>query len=109
VFGSIARNRARQDSDLDVAVQAEKPLDSAMRVQLIGQLALAIGCPVDLIDLRTIGEPSLGQTLANKPTFPRKAHRLAKTSSRHAKQEQELVYNVNSSDSPLRKPGSRRP
>jgi predicted nucleotidyltransferase len=63
VFGSIARNRARQDSDLDVAVQAEKPLDSAMCIQLIEDLTLATGRPVDLVDLQTVGEPLLGQIL----------------------------------------------
>jgi len=63
VFGSIAGNRAHRDSDLDVAVQAEKPIDSAMRMRLIEDLALATGRPVDLIDLQTAGEPLLGQIL----------------------------------------------
>jgi predicted nucleotidyltransferase len=63
VFGSIAQDRARQNSDLDVAVLAEKPIDSAMRIQLIEALALATGRPVDLIDLQTVGEPLLGQIL----------------------------------------------
>ena len=63
VFGSVAQGRARPDSDVDVAVQMPKPLDSALRTQLIEELALATGRPVDLIDLQTVGEPLLGQIL----------------------------------------------
>jgi len=63
VFGSVAQGRARPDSDVDVAVQMPKPLDSALRTQLIEELALATGRPVDLIDLQTVREPLLGQIL----------------------------------------------
>jgi len=63
VFGSVAQGRARPDSDVDVAVQMSKPLDTALRMQLIEELALATGRPVDLIDLQTVGEPLLGQIL----------------------------------------------
>ena len=54
---------ARPDSDIDVAVQAAQPLATAARMQWIEALALATGRPVDLIDLRTTGEPLLGQIL----------------------------------------------
>lgn len=63
VLGSVALGRARPESNVDVAVQAAKPLDAVSRMQLVEELALAIGRPVDLIDLRTVGEPLLGQIL----------------------------------------------
>ncbi|TAM33507.1 MAG: nucleotidyltransferase domain-containing protein [Rhodanobacter sp.] len=63
VFGSVAQGRETPDSDVDVAVQMSKPLDSALRMQLIEELALATGRPVDLVDLQTVGEPLLGQIL----------------------------------------------
>lgn len=63
VFGSVARGTARPDSDIDVAVQAARSLATAARMQWIEALALATGRPVDLIDLRTTGEPLLGQIL----------------------------------------------
>lgn len=63
VFGSVAAGRARPESDVDVAVQATKPLDAGQRMQLIEELALATGRPVDLIDLHAVGEPLLGQIL----------------------------------------------
>lgn len=63
VFGSVASGRARPDSDVDVAVLLDRPLDSARRMHLIEAIALATGRPVDLIDLHTVGEPLLGQIL----------------------------------------------
>lgn len=63
VFGSVARGTARPDSDIDVAVQAAQPPATTARMQWIEALALATGRPVDLIDLRTTGEPLLGQIL----------------------------------------------
>ena len=63
VFGSLARGEARRDSDIDVAVQLPTPLDADQKMQLIADIAAMTGRPVDLIDLRTVGEPLLGQIL----------------------------------------------
>lgn len=57
VFGSVVRGPARDDRDLDIAVQAPQPLSSSQKMALIGDLAEAMGRPVDLIDWRTVGEP----------------------------------------------------
>jgi uncharacterized protein len=65
VFGSFARGNERADSDVDVAVQASRPLSVDARMALVGDLALATGRAVDLTDLRTVGEPLLGQILAH--------------------------------------------
>lgn len=63
LFGSLASGKARPDSDLDLAVQAAQPLDVDTKMAMIGDLAEALGRPVDLIDLRLAGEPLLGQIL----------------------------------------------
>jgi len=63
VFGSAARNALHFDSDLDIAVQLAQPLCSAKRQELIELLTLATGRAIDLIDLRTVGEPLRGQIL----------------------------------------------
>ncbi|MGH8629613.1 MAG: type VII toxin-antitoxin system MntA family adenylyltransferase antitoxin [Burkholderiales bacterium] len=63
VFGSIARGSARRDSDLDLAVLASHPLSAEEKIQLIADLAAHTGRPVDLVDLRTVGEPLLGEIL----------------------------------------------
>lgn len=66
VFGSLAAGRARPESDADVAVLADRPLSAELKMEWIGVLAAATGRPVDLIDLRTAGEPLLGQILKGR-------------------------------------------
>jgi len=66
LFGSLARGTATADSDLDLAVLAEKPLTTEMRIELIADLADRLGRPVDLIDLHRVGEPLLGEVLKGR-------------------------------------------
>jgi predicted nucleotidyltransferase len=63
LFGSLAAGRAHSNSDLDVAVLATTPLTSQARVNMMGDLALAFGRPVDLIDLSRTHCPLLQQVL----------------------------------------------
>ncbi|MGB5255464.1 MAG: nucleotidyltransferase domain-containing protein, partial [Sedimenticolaceae bacterium] len=66
LFGSCAKGDASPDSDLDLAVQADKPLDAELSIRLIGEIAERLGRPVDLIDLRMAGEPLLGEVLKGR-------------------------------------------
>jgi len=50
IFGSLAKGSARPDSDLDLAVDAEQPMNSEFKIQLISELAQVSGRPVDLVD-----------------------------------------------------------
>ena len=61
VFGSVAKNQASAESDLDIAISTQTPLSVEMKIMLISALAEATGRPIDLIDLREVGEPLLGQ------------------------------------------------
>jgi predicted nucleotidyltransferase len=63
VFGSVAAGTEDWESDLDIAVDVGRPLTPEEKLTLITQLAQETGRPVDLIDLRTAGEPMLGQIL----------------------------------------------
>jgi predicted nucleotidyltransferase len=63
LFGSIAKDRARNDSDLDIAVATSTPLTSQTCTAILEDLALAIGRPVDLIDLDRTHNPLLQQIL----------------------------------------------
>jgi predicted nucleotidyltransferase len=63
LFGSCALGKERPDSDVDVAVDMGGVMAVEQHVSLISDLALATGRAVDLIDLRTVGEPLLGQIL----------------------------------------------
>ena len=64
LFGSLAAGKSRHDSDLDLAVTSTTPLDPQIRIQLIEELAVALGRPVDLIDLAQTHGPLLQQILA---------------------------------------------
>ena len=63
LFGSMATDQARNDSDLDIAVASSSPLTAQTHIAIIEDLALAFGRPVDLIDLDRIHNPLLQQIL----------------------------------------------
>lgn len=63
LFGSTAKGNARRDSDLDLAVDAGRPLTINEKMQLIADLSEATGRPIDLVDLYSVGEPLLGQII----------------------------------------------
>lgn len=61
LFGSIALGRQQTDSDLDIAVGSHQPLTAQEKIAMIGALAESTGRPIDLIDLKVVTEPLLGQ------------------------------------------------
>ena len=63
LFGSVAKESARVDSDLDIAVLANHKLSTDEKIQLIEAFAQKIGRPVDLIDLFDPPQPLLGQII----------------------------------------------
>ncbi|MFI4940373.1 MAG: nucleotidyltransferase domain-containing protein [Burkholderiales bacterium] len=63
LFGSVAQDRQRPDSDLDIAVGAAKPLTTDEKIAIIGALAEKTGRAIDLIDLNVVSEPLLGQVI----------------------------------------------
>lgn len=83
VFGSIARGHAGRNSDVDVAVQLPRRMDVAEKTQLIADIATATGRPVDLIDLRAVGEPLLGQILKHGQQIRGEATELVPLMQRH--------------------------
>ncbi|MDP3843859.1 MAG: nucleotidyltransferase domain-containing protein [Oxalobacteraceae bacterium] len=50
-------------SDLDIAVAAAQPLTPDEKIAIIGALAERTGRPIDLIDLKGVSEPLLGQVV----------------------------------------------
>lgn len=61
LFGSMASGQQRADSDLDVAMLTDSPITIEQKIAIISSLAECIGRPIDLIDLREVTEPLLGQ------------------------------------------------
>lgn len=86
LFGSMATARARFDSDLDLAVSATTPLTVQSRMNLIEDLALAFGRPVDLIDLDQLHGPLLHQILTQGQLM------LCKDRTRYAELLLRMVY-----------------
>jgi predicted nucleotidyltransferase len=66
LFGSLARDRARTSSDIDIAVLADSPLSAETKTAIIGEIAETTGRPVDLVDIATAGEPLLGEVLKGR-------------------------------------------
>ena len=63
LFGSLAKDAARFESDLDLAVAGTTPLDRQARIHLVEDLALTFRRPVDLIDLNCLHGPLLHRIL----------------------------------------------
>ena len=61
LFGSIASGRQQPGSDLDIAVAAHQALTAQEKIAMISALAERTGRVVDLIDLKMVAEPLLGQ------------------------------------------------
>jgi uncharacterized protein len=51
-FGSRIQGTARPDSDLDLAILVPTYTDTLQRWDVAQQLAMALGCEVDLLDMR---------------------------------------------------------
>ncbi len=63
LFGSVASGSQQPQSDLDIAVAADRPLTANEKIAMIGALAERTGRPVDLVDLNGVAEPLLGQVV----------------------------------------------
>jgi len=83
LFGSLAVEKARPDSDIDLAVASATPLDTAAKSALITDLAETLGRSVDLIDLAQVGEPLLGQILRHGRRILGSDERYARLLSKH--------------------------
>ena len=63
VYGSAAAGTMRRDSDVDVAVLFDGPLDMDARLTLWGRLTDALRREIDLVDLYDLGGEILHQVL----------------------------------------------
>jgi predicted nucleotidyltransferase len=76
LFGSLAKGKETRNSDLDVAIACEAALDSTKKQQLIEELALIFGRPIDLIDLQTTSGTLLHQVLTKGALVNCRDHQL---------------------------------
>jgi uncharacterized protein len=83
VFGSLARGEQRPESDLDIAIDLGAPMSPSQRLARIEALGALLGRPVDLVDLRDVGEPLLGQVLAGGMRLKGRDEDYARLLTRH--------------------------
>ncbi|MBN2701618.1 MAG: nucleotidyltransferase domain-containing protein [Methylothermaceae bacterium] len=91
LFGSLAAGRAGPHSDVDLAVAADQPLKAEEKMRLMAELAEATGRPVDLIDLKVVGEPLLGQILQGGKRILGSDERYAELIKRHLFEEADFM------------------
>jgi len=63
VYGSAVTESFRKDSDIDIAVLFDKPLDPELKLELLGKLAVALKREIDLVDLFKLNGVLLKQIL----------------------------------------------
>ena len=56
IYGSFAHGRARRDSDLDIAILPDRPLDSWERIERAQDVASGVHREVDLVDLNKVSD-----------------------------------------------------
>ena len=61
IFGSVAEGTATTDSDIDIAVLMDHELSAEEKLELIESVGIRTGRSVDLVDLRSVGQPLLNQ------------------------------------------------
>jgi len=63
LYGSVAAGKERQDSDVDIAVCFETPLDFNRKADLVLRLEAAIARSIDLADIASLNGTILKQVL----------------------------------------------
>ena len=91
LFGSMVTGRARRDSDVDLALAAERPLKMDEKMVLTADLAEATGRPIDLIDLHAVGAPLLGQIIKRGRRVLGTDERYAELIKRHLFEEADFM------------------
>ena len=66
LFGSQVAGNATKDSDIDLALLADTPISSSLKLELIELIGAHFGLPVDIVDLFYAPEPILGQVFKGR-------------------------------------------
>jgi len=66
LFGSQAKGDTTAESDIDLALLSDIPISSSLKLELIEQIGVKFGRPVDIVDLYYAAEPILGQVFKGR-------------------------------------------
>ncbi len=70
VFGSIVRGEAREDSDVDILIEFEKPIGFFKFLELEEYLSNLIGRKVDLVSIKAL-KPYIGKHILREVVMVR--------------------------------------
>jgi predicted nucleotidyltransferase len=77
IHGSYAKGLARPDSDIDLCIGSQRPLDVEFRLKISTDLSLILGKEIDLVDLQSIHGVILKETIQNSVWVSRDAETFA--------------------------------
>jgi len=63
LFGSFAKGSPTKNSDIDLAIELDSPLTTDKKLSILQSLGEITDRKIDLIDLKTVGEPLLSQVI----------------------------------------------
>lgn len=91
VYGSVASETSRLDSDIDLGILAGAPLTDEQTIGLIEGVAQIAGRAVDLVDLCKVGEPLLGEILKHGKKLFGSSEDMARLMQRHVYANEDFV------------------
>jgi len=91
LFGSLASGQEHMESDVDLAVALDHVLDADEKMEMVEDIALVMGRAVDLIDLKVVGEPLLGQIVQHGKQLVGNASMFRKLLSRHVFEQADFM------------------
>jgi len=63
LFGSFAKGNDHRNSDIDLAIELDEKITPETKLSLLQSLAEITSRQIDLVDLKTVGEPLLNQII----------------------------------------------
>lgn len=63
LFGSFAKQTNTPESDIDIAIELNEPLTAETKLTLLQTFSELSNRRIDLVDLKTVGEPLLNQII----------------------------------------------
>ncbi len=91
LFGSFASGQQHVESDVDLAVALDHIMAADEKIRMVEDIAFVTGRAVDLIDLKVVGEPLLGQIVQHGKQLVGSSSMFGKILSRHVFEQADFM------------------
>jgi len=91
LFGSVAKQTHTPDSDIDIAIELSRPLTPETKLNLLQAFSELTNRKIDLVDLKTVGEPLLNQILQHGKILKGKKADLVQLSIKNVNMMQDFT------------------